>query len=152
VNVTKILMLCLLSVATTDAPIDSPIDVTGIGRTVDDAKLDARQHALEGLQARLALHDPPLTAWQPTLLDVERLVQGPGRAGKSVESVPGVGVHKQWIVPIREMTEDEILQRDRRAGRERQAGIGFLIAMTGLALGVGGLALRSRVGTSGRGR
>ena len=148
VNVTSILMIGWLSLATADAS----VDVTGIGRTVEDARLDARQHALESLLARLVTHDPPLTAWQPTLADIERLVQGPGRAGKSVESVPGVGVHKQWIVPIREMTEDEILQRDRRAGREHQAGVAFLIAMTGLALGVGALALRSRVGASSRGR
>jgi hypothetical protein len=148
VNVTSILMIGWLSLAT----LDPTVEVTGIGRTVNDAKLDARQHALEGLQARLATHDPPLTAWQPTLADIERLVQGLGRAGKSVESVPGVGVHTQWIVPIREMTEDEILQRDRRAQREQEAGVVFLIAMTGLALGVAGMALRSRVSTFGRGR
>ncbi|HEX3315325.1 MAG TPA: hypothetical protein VHR72_10565 [Gemmataceae bacterium] len=147
-NATTILMIGWLSLAM----VDPSVEVTGIGRTVADAKLDARQHALEGLQARLATHDPPLSAWQPTLVDIERLVQGPGRAGKSVESVPGVGVHIQWIVPIREMTEDEILQRDRRAAREQEAGVVFLIAMTGLAVGVAGIALRSRVGASGRGR
>jgi hypothetical protein len=118
--------------------------VTGIGRTVDDAKLDARQHALESLQARLATHEPPLTAWQPTLADIERLVQGPGQAGKSLNSLPGAGVHKQWIVQIREMSEEELLQRDRRAAREHRAGVALLAAMTGLALWLAATALRSR--------
>ena len=117
---------------------------TGIGRTVEDAKLDARQGALKKLQDRLLEHDPPLTEWQPTLADVERLLLGPGTAGNFVEPVPGVGVHKQWIVQMRRMTEDELLQRDRQAERAHQVGIGFLIVMTGLALGIGVQAIRSR--------
>ena len=147
-NVTSILMIGWLSLAAADAPREAK----GYGRTLDEAKVDARQHEVQKLQARLAAHDPPLSAWQPTLADIERFVLGPGQAGKAVDLGKGEGVHQQWILPVREMTEDEILQRDRRAQREHEAGVVFLIAMTGLALGVAGIALRSRVGTSGRGR
>jgi hypothetical protein len=140
VNVIRILMIGCLSLAAPDAEREV---VKGFGRTIDEAKLDARQAEIQNLKARLAAHDPPLTTWQPTLADVERLVQGPGRAGKSDEPMPGAGVHIVWLLPIRQMTEDEIVQRDRRAAREHQSGVAFLIVMTGLALGVAALALGS---------
>ena len=127
------------------------IPSTGIGRTVEDAKLDARQGALKELQKLLAKHDPPLTEWQPTLADVERLLLGSGTAGNFVEPVPGdrrcIGGARS--MQMRRMSDDELLQRDRQAERTHQAGIGFLIVMTGLVLGVGAQAIRSRRSSSG---
>jgi hypothetical protein len=137
-------MILWLSLASAGPGEIAPVKVTGIGRTVEDAKLDARQGALKKLQDQLAEHDPPLLEWQPTLADVERLLLGAGTAGNFIEPVPGVGVHKQWIVEMRRMTDDELLQRDRQAERAHQVGIGFLIVMTGLALGIGVQAIRSR--------
>jgi hypothetical protein len=144
VTATSLCLIGWLSLASAGPSEVASVTSKGFGRTVEDAKLSARQGALTKLQERLLDHDPPLTEWQPTLTDVERLLLGPGTAGNFVEPYPGVGVYKQWIVEMRVMSDDELRQRDRQAAREHQAGIGFVIVMTGLVLGVGVRAVRSR--------
>jgi hypothetical protein len=107
-------------------------DVDGFGRTLDDAKADARQHALERLQTLLENHMPPLDAWKPTLKDMDGFLDGPGRAGGSVQVEP-LGVQHQWIVTVRYPSDAEMEQRDRKTARQTLARMVMLAAIAGCA-------------------
>ncbi len=104
-------------------------EVVGYGQNSDDAKVDARRHVLKRLKERLAAHEPPFVAWQPTLADVETMIEGPGRAGRAWE-VDGV-VQERWILPVRFPTDAELSLRDRRARRQFEAALAALAAISG---------------------
>ena len=89
-------------------------EIDGFGRTLADAKLDARQHTLERLQEKLASREPPLIAWRPTLADVEGFLEGPGAAGGSVHVEP-LGIQIRWKLAVRFPTDQEMALRDRQA-------------------------------------
>lgn len=118
-------------------------EVTGYARDLEAAKRDARRVALEKLQARLAARQPPLTSWHPTLADVERMVHGPGRAGRSI-NLEEVGVQHQWILPIRMPGDAELVLRDRQFDRLQRIGQGFGFALGILALAAVGSAARPK--------
>ena len=103
-------------------------DVAGFGRSVEDAKLDARQHVLERLGELLRNHEPPLTRWQPSLADIEDFVSDPGRAGPSVHVEP-LGLQHQWILPVRFPESAELARRDRQSRRREMSSL-FLVAAT----------------------
>ncbi len=107
-------------------------EIDGFGRTLADAKLDARQHALERLQEKLANREPPLDAWRPTLTDVERFLEGPGSAGPSVHVEP-LGIQINWKLPVRFPTDEEMVLRDRQARRQFGSVVAALAAIAGLA-------------------
>ena len=119
------LMLLCAAVAHAD-------EVDGFGRTLDDAKADARQHALERLQTLLENRTPPLDAWKPTLKDIDGFLDGPGRAGGSVQVEP-LGVQHQWIVTVRYPSDGEMELRDRKMARQTLAGLAALAAVFGCA-------------------
>jgi hypothetical protein len=106
--------------------------IRGLGRNTDEAKEDARHVALQRLRDRLANHDPPLTAWKPTLADVESFLDGPAEAGAAVEE-EGLGVQEQWFLRVRFPTEAELVLRDRRIRRQFGAAAAALAVTAGLA-------------------
>ncbi len=122
------------------APLD---EVAGFGRTVDDAKADARQHVLEVLKKRLETHDPPLQAWTPSLSDVEPLLRGPGKAGPSVHVEP-LGLQHQWILEVRFPSSEALARRDRQTQRGNWAGIGLLSMLAAFAIFLGSHHVRAR--------
>jgi hypothetical protein len=109
-------------------------EVPGFGRTVEDAKSDARQHALKMLRDRLAMHDPPLTAWEPTLRDIEALIDNPGHAGPS-DIVEPIGLQHRWILPVRFPSDEEMVRRELQTQRGK-ATVWVLIAASVLLVGV----------------
>jgi hypothetical protein len=135
------------SAAANSAAVGSaPVIVIGYGRDVEEAKLNARQQIVTRIKRRMAEYDPPLSAWQPTLADVERLVQGPGQAGKQID-IHEIGTTQyEWLLPVRDLSDYELQLRDRRVRHEQWAGIGFAVIMIGLGLqvGVGAVQMRRR--------
>jgi hypothetical protein len=128
----------------------APQIVKGYGRDVEEAKLDARQQVLTRIKERMAEYDPPLSGWQPTLADVERLVQGPGQSGRSID-LPEIGARHEWLLPVREMSDYELQLRDRRVRHEQWTAVAFAVIMIGLGVqvGVGAVQLRRRTSRSG---
>jgi len=113
-----------LFVATASEP---GVKFTGYGSKVEEAKLAARQLALEGLRQTLAARDPPLRAWQPTLADIERMLDGPGEAGSSQNEL---GIHQDsWILTVRFPSDAEIELRDRRISRQQRASLAAMVAI-----------------------
>ena len=110
-------------------------EIAGFGRGVEEAKRVARQVALENLQERLARHKPPLSAWQPTLADIDSMLDGPGKAGPSnfVE-----GVRHSWVLNVHFPTDSEMELRDRRIQRQYGAALAALAAVAGAAVWWGG--------------
>lgn len=103
-------------------------EVEGFGRTLDDAKADARQHALERLQAKIDAAS--LDGWRPSAREIENYFDGPGRAGTSVHVEP-LGVQHQWLITVRFPSTDELLRRDRLVKRQRgvlMASLAFVAA------------------------
>jgi len=103
------------------------VKFTGYGTKLEEAKLAARQRALEGFRQTLAGREPPLAAWQPTLADIEGMLDGPGEAGPS-EVVAGV-LHHSWVVTVRFPSDAEIELRDRRISRQQRASLAAMVAI-----------------------
>jgi hypothetical protein len=134
-----VLTLGPLFVATASEP---GFEFQGYGARLDEAKLAARQAALESLRQTLAGRDPPLRAWQPTLADIERMLDGPGEAGASVYVND---MHRDsWIVTVRFPSEAEIELRDRRISRQQGAALAVTAAIVVAAAWWGALHWRER--------
>jgi hypothetical protein len=118
-------------------------DVDGFGRTVEDAKRDARLHALQELQARLNLSEA-LTPWQPTSADVEGMLENPGRAGAAFD-VKGLGVQYRWVLPVRFPSPEEVDRRALAARRQFAAGSMIVVAVAGLSAWWGWKRVRSKL-------
>jgi hypothetical protein len=111
-------------------------EIAGLGRTVEEAKDDARRHVAQTLLDRLENQSPPRTWWRPTSADLDAFIQGPGRVGKTVPDHPvGVVVH-EWILNVQFPTDGELERRDRQAfrGLASSAVVAGLIAICGLWL------------------
>lgn len=109
------------------------VKVKGVGRGLEEAKSDARSEALKTLEARLLAHDPPLTAWQPTLADVEPYIQGPGKAGESLPIVGGVRVDT-YHLDVRLPPIDEMERQNERVRRIWLAWDAFWVLLVLLGL------------------
>jgi hypothetical protein len=120
---------------TADGGLSSIERIKGIGKTVDEAKQDARAVALVMLQGRLLTHDPPLTDWQPTILDVERFVQGQGKAGEA-HPIQGGGHVETWVLEVRLPAIDEMERQNERVRRIWLAWEVFFVTLVGLGVWV----------------
>ena len=106
-------------------------EVSGYGRGAEEAKHDAHREALKLLRDELA--DRELTHWSPTAADVDRLIQGPGRAGPSL-NLPGVDPRDQWILSMRMPSSESLLRHDRQSRREQWSASAMLALLGGLGL------------------
>ena len=114
-------------------------EVPGIGRTLKDAEYDARQHALERLQARLDSADPPRTSWRPTLVEMEAFIRGPGK--QVAEKDLPYGMYK-WNLTVEFPSEGEIERRDQQAWRQRASAIVCAALVAGCGIWVAACAWR----------
>ena len=106
-------------------------EVSGFGRGGEEAKRDAHLEALKALRDELA--DRGLTHWSPAAADVAPLIEGPGRAGPSL-NLPGVDPRDQWILSFRMPSTESLLRHDRQVRREQWAALAALTLLG--ALGV----------------
>jgi hypothetical protein len=107
--------------------------VKGVGKGLDEAKKDARSEALIVLQARLLAHHPSLTDWQPTVADVERYIQGAGKAGEAVP-IDGGGHVDVWYLEVRLPAVDEMERQNERVRRIWLAWDAFWVTLVVLGL------------------
>jgi hypothetical protein len=110
-------------------------EIAGLGRTVEEAKDDARRHVAQTLLDRLENQTPPRTWWRPTFADLDAFIQGPGHAGKTVPDHT-FGVLYEWILTVQFPSDGELERRERQAFRRltSSAIVAGLIALCGLCL------------------
>ena len=91
---------------------------------------------------RLADHQPPLQAWQPSLADIEGMIDGPGQAGPT-QIVEGKQL-LSWVLKVRFPSDREMELRDRRIQRQHAAAWVTLTVIAGVAAWSGALSWRER--------
>lgn len=110
-------------------------DVEGFGRTVEEAKLDARQHLLDRLTDRMRAMNLDLNQWKPTLSDVEPWVVD-GRAAGSVHVEP-VGLLHRWVAVVEMPSDGELRRLIQAHARRRVAGFVVGILLIGAIVAAG---------------
>ncbi len=137
-------------------PIGWPREVKGYGKTADEAKKNALQHAVERVAACLRIQEPPLTAWQPDEEYLRKhLLAGPGQQGDDVKLVDGVNA-KVWVLTLRESPDFGTMVKLNQAARrselasERQSMAGNVLFGLSALLALGWGYIRLDEWTKGR--
>lgn len=118
-------------------PVGWPREVEGYGKTVELAKANAIQNAVERVRACLRNQDPPLLAWSPDEDYVRKhLIEGyPGHQGDDVVFADNKDLTaKRWVQPIPESPNwAEMVQLNQAAQRTELAAERRTLAAYALA-------------------
>jgi hypothetical protein len=116
-----------------------PRDVTGVGETIEKAKVNAHQEAVKMVTAMMQNHDPPLHSFKIDEKYVRAHVVGKGSAGEDIKNEALDKAFKSWVLPFR--TDNawwaDLARHDRAEDRQKITsfvGLGLsLLVLAGFA-------------------